>query len=269
MKLMLSKIWQPPTWKTCWFLVSLYFLALYFRAEPGILSAEASRAVAVSLGLFAPHLLVWLISHRQPKLENLLITALILLLLADPQTSPLNMLFLGFTTALIKTVIRYQGLPVFNPAAAGLLLASLWGVTTTWWGVSFAPRLPVFNMSIALLLTLPVGLYLLFLYKKLPTLISVPLATLFVYFWLTGDWPLVTLLEGTFAFFLLIMATEPHTTPLIDYQEWIYGLLLGTILALFFVFRLVGEPYLLALLILNGLFAAFRASNLLFTRKGV
>ncbi len=235
----------------------LYGLAIIFRGEEGFWINELRRAGAVLFGFGIIHLLGLPKWQVKPRPENVLITVLILLLLADPQTTILKMIVLGLVTAIIKTVARVAHEPVFNPAAAGLLTATFLGVTTTWWGVSFSPRLPIFNMSVAALLTIPVGICLLSLYKKIPTLISVPVSLAISYFVFAGRLPFVILFEGTFAFFLMIMASEPKTTPVIDWQEWLYGILLGGMLGFLFVNRLVGQPHLVSLLSMNLLFAGF------------
>ena len=69
-------------------------------------------------------------------------------------------------------------------------------------------------------------------------------------------------------FFLLIMATEPKTTPLIDVQEVVYALILGSLLAMLFVYRIAGEPYLVALLMVNFLFAIFKWVEVKVSMKG-
>lgn len=252
------KFWRNPLQLACVFLMALYATAIFFRNEEGFLFNEAMRILAVTMGFGLPHVLGFMSWKNKPQVANLLTTMLILLLLADPQTSWIRMAILGLITALIKTVVRLEHQPLINPAAAGLFASSYFGVLTTWWGVSFAPRLPILNMSIATLLTIPIGFYLVRLYKKVPTLIGIPVSLMIVYFLQTGRLPLITVFEGTFAFFLLIMATEPKTTPLVDWQEWIYAILLGSLLAFLFVNRLVGEPYLAALLTMNFIFGIFK-----------
>lgn len=240
---------------TEFYLTALYALALTVKYSQVLAIHELGRIVAVALGLSLPYLIV---KKQPPKLANIIITGLILLLLADQKTSWLLMFALGLLTTLVKTFIRSQHLPVFNPAAAGLFITSLFGINTTWWGVSFAPRLPLFSISLAMFLTLPAGLFIIWSYKKLPTLISVVSLFSLGYWWWAGRPPLAILLEGTFAFFLFIMATEPRTTPVIDKQEWVYGSLLGLILAFLFTHRLVSSSHLISLLALNLSFSIYR-----------
>src|SRR3989344_32572 len=249
---------ERPTAVSAGLLLALYALALYFHQDPGFIQNESLRFFFLLLGLLPPVIIQALISGYRPQIANLLITLLILILLSDSTTQPLPMFFLGLATGLIKTLVRLDHQPIFNPAAAGLFAASFFCLLTTWWGISYSPRLPIFQMSITNFLTLPLGLYLVFLYKKIPTLIGVPFALAVSYFLLSGKLPLVTLFEGTFTFFLLIMATEPKTSPLVDYQEWVYSLALGGLLAWLFVNRLAPEPYLASLLVLNLLFSIFR-----------
>lgn len=245
------KFWRQPNLFLLIYLLALYLLAINRNSENGFLYREVIRLSALLVSFGLPHFLGMAVGRNKPRLENVLITTLILLLLSDPRTSLGSMFVLGLATTAIKTFFRFENQPLFNPAAAGLFATSFFGVITTWWGVSFSPRLPFFNISLAMFLTLPAGLYLAWLYRKIPTLLSVPASLALVYFFLKGTLPLTTIFEGTFAFFLLVMAMEPKTTPVIDWQEWFSGLLLGLLLALLFVFRPVREPYLAALLLMN------------------
>ncbi len=252
---------------TAIFLLALYAMAVYLKG-PVVWEGEMGRVMGVGIGFLGIHFLGSLKWKAKPRWENLVISLMLLLLLSHFQTSFWQMMMLGAVTGVIKTVLRLENQPIFNAAAAGLLVSSFFGVLTSWWGVSFAPRLPIFNMSVAILLTLPVGLYLIGLYKRVPTLIGVPVVFLVVYYLLTGRWALTTVLEGTFMFFLLIMATEPKTTPLIDVQEVVYALILGSLLAMLFVYRIAGEPYLVALLMVNFLFAIFKWVEVKVSMKG-
>lgn len=237
------------------YLAALYGLALTVKYSQGLAVSELGRIIAVAIGLGLPYLII---KGRSPRLVNIVITGLILLLLADQKTPWPFMIGLGLLTTTIKTFIRSQHLPIFNPAAAGLFSASFLGITTTWWGVNFSPRLPLFSISVAMLLTLPVGLFIFWTYKRLPTLISVVALFTLGYWWWAGRPSFTILLEGTFAFFLFIMAMEPRTTPVIDKQEWVYGSILGIILAFLFTHRLVTSSHLISLLTLNLLFSIYR-----------
>lgn len=250
------RFWRQPTTMTAILLLALYGLAWYFRGN-GFAQQEVTRVVGVMIGLVMPHMLGYMVWKSKPRVDNLLISILLLLLLADPQTGMLSMVILGLLTAGVKTLLRIGQQPILNPAAGGLFLASFLGILTTWWGVSFAPRFSPLNISVAMAVTVPLGAYIIWKYKKLPTLVSVPISLLVMYFLLTGR-VLQSVVEGTFAFFLLVMATEPKTTPVIDWQEWVFGLLLGSLLAFFFVNRVVSEPYLAALLVINLAFGVFR-----------
>ncbi|MCH7952141.1 RnfABCDGE type electron transport complex subunit D [Patescibacteria group bacterium] len=246
-----------PTRITAFYLTLLYGLAILLRNEPQFIVHEAVRIGSLTLGLVLPHLVgVWT-KKLQPRPANLLITLLILALLAHPTTPPGLMVLLGLTTTLGKTLLRIQRHPVFNPAAAGLFAASFFGVWPTWWGVSFSPRFTSLNISIAMLLTVPVGLYVIWRYQKLPTLIGTAGALVVAYFYLYKTVPVYIITEGTFAFFLFIMATEPKTTPVVDWQEWVFGILLGAFLA-WLLFWGTPMPYLTSLLGLNLLFSVFK-----------
>lgn len=245
---------KQPTTITMLGLWLLYGLAVYFRVES--LETEIWRIAAIGAGLMIPHLGLRLFKIKA-TIQNLLITLAILLLLADQEGSLFLLLLLGVMVTLLKTVVRLYHQPVVNPAAAGLFAMTFLGLPSTWWGVSFSPRLSFYGISVAMLITLPLGLWIIYKYKKWPTLIAVPLVFGVSYFLLKGTVPMRILLEGTFAFFLLIMATEPKTTPLIDWQEWVYGGLLGLLLAILFTSG-TSNAYLRALLSLNVLFAGYK-----------
>lgn len=239
-------------------LLVLYGLAVYFSVED--YEQEVMRVVVLAAGLLIPHLVLTTFKVR-PQISNLLISLVILLLLADQGGPLLMILALGLVTAIIKTVVRLHHQPIFNPAAAGLLAMSFLGLTTTWWGVSFSPRLPFYGMSVTMLVIVPLGLWIVYKYKKWPTLVMTTLVFSAGYFLLRGTVPLRALFEGTFAFFLFFMATEPKTTPLLDWQEWIYGGLLGGLLVALPLLG-VSNSYLVALLTLNLLFTGYKWGQL-------
>lgn len=242
---------------TTLYLGFLYILAVLLKGTPEFYMGELIRAGAILVTFVLPSYLFIRSTGKHVQWDNLLITALLLLMLADPTAPILLTVALGMITTLFKIFIRIQKHPIFNPAAVSLAVLYLFGLTTTWWGVSFAPRFGEFGISSAMLLTLPLGLYIIKRYQKIPTLVATVGGVILGSLLLGGTIPYVLLLEGTFAFFLLIMATEPKTTPVVDFQEWIYGSVLGLSLAAWFSFNWP-LPYILNLLILNVLFTVYK-----------
>lgn len=242
---------------TTLFLFFLYILAVLLKASPDFLYGELLRFLILTVSFVIPTYIFIKFKQHRVGWDNILITLLILLLLADISASLPLMIALGLLTFVFKIFGRIKGRPIFNPAAVSLSILYLFGLTTTWWGVSFSPRITEFGISTAMFITLPLGLYIIKKYQKIPTLIATVVSFIGLSFLLQGSVQVKLLIEGTFAFFLLIMATEPKTTPLIDKQEWVYGVLLGSSLVLWFYFKLP-LPYLLNLLVLNVLFSIFK-----------
>ena len=246
---------------TTLYLFFLYFLAVLLKDSTTFLYAEATRFALLGLSFIVPTVLFIKFKKQRLQWDNILITFLILLLLADTTVSYVLIVSLGLLTFACKVFLRVQRHPIFNPAAISLAILYFFGLTTTWWGVSFSPRFTSLGISAAMLFTLPLGLYIIWKYQKLPTLIATVSSLVLANLVLVGSVPLKLLLEGTFAFFLLIMATEPKTTPVIDKQEWFYGLLLGISLSVWFHFKLL-LPYISNLLILNAAFSIFKILQL-------
>jgi Na+-transporting NADH:ubiquinone oxidoreductase subunit NqrB len=246
-----------PSEITTMFLFFLYILAVLLKASPEFLYSEMLRFLILSVSFIIPTYIFLKYKQQRISWDNILITLLILLLLSDTSASLPLMLSLGLLTFVFKSFFRIQRHPIFNPAAISLSFLYLFGLTTTWWGVSFSPRISELGISAAMFITLPVGLYIIKKYQKIPTLIATVLSYILISYLLNGSISIKILLEGTFAFYLLIMATEPKTTPLLDSQEWVYGILLGSSLVLWSYFKLP-LPYLLNLLVLNVLFSIFK-----------
>lgn len=246
---------------TTLYLFFLYLLAVLLKDSAIFLSGEIVRFVLLGMSFVVPTILFLRFKQQKIQWDNIVITFLLLLLLADTAASPVLVVALGLVTFVCKVFIRVQRHPIFNPAAIGLAILYFFGLTTTWWGVSFSPRFTPFDISAAMVFTAPLGLYIVWKYQKLPTLISTVASVIMTSLFFSGVVPYKLLLEGTFAFFLLLMATEPKTTPVIDKQEWFYGLLLGISLVIWFQFKLP-LPYISNLLILNAAFSLFKMVQL-------
>jgi Na+-transporting NADH:ubiquinone oxidoreductase subunit NqrB len=255
-----------PVPTTATYLLILYMFVLFLNRDLEFVLSEALRALALGMGFIVPHYFLIKVQDEKVRWGNLWITFFILLLLADTHAPMILMFALGLVTFFGKYLLRWRNSPVFNPAVFGLVVLSLADLVTTWWGVSFSPRFTPFGISIAMFLTLPIGLFIIWRYQKIPTLIATVISFILASLLLTGNFPARQLLEGTFAFFLLIMATEPKTTPVVDVQEWIFGFVLGASLVVSFVWKLP-LPYLLNLMVLNLIFVAYKylqvRSNLL------
>lgn len=201
---------------------------------------------------------------RPTRWEHRAITCLILFLLFDPTISWTAFLGIGIATELLQRLIRVPTGPVFNPAALGASIATLAGFFPAWWGVSFAPRLPLFEggMSVAMLLTLPIAGYVAHTYKKLPIAGALLVTFTLAYIVVLKMSPVFVLLEGTLAFFILVMALEPKTSPVLRGQQLAYGGILGALLVLSIKWGW-HEPYSMALLVVNLIFNVYKNHKIL------
>jgi hypothetical protein len=201
---------------------------------------------------------------KPTRLENHLITALILFLLFDPTIVWYGFVFLGVATEAVQRLVRVPTGPLLNPAAVGAALATFLGFYPFWWGVSFAPRLMLFEggMSVALLLTLPVAGYVAHKYKKLPIVAATLVTFIITYLLVLKMSPVFVLFEGTLTFFLLVMAIEPKTSPALRNQQLAYGGLLGFLTVMSIKWHWL-EPYSMALIVVNLIFNLYKNKTLL------
>lgn len=201
---------------------------------------------------------------RPTRWEHRFITCLILFVLFDPSISWAAFLGIGIATELAQRLIRVPTGPLFNPAALGASIATLASIYPAWWGVSFAPRLSLFEggMSVAMLLTLPIAGYVAHTYKKLPIAAALLVTFTLAYIFILKMSPIFVLLEGTLAFFVLVMALEPKTSPVMRGQQLAYGALLGVLLVLSIKWGW-HEPYSMALLVVNLIFNLYKNHKIL------
>jgi Na+-translocating ferredoxin:NAD+ oxidoreductase RnfD subunit len=215
--------------------------------------------------VFVPGFLVYWFLQKQKlaaptRWEYRFITSSILFLLFDPLLPWWSFLVMGLVAELGQRFIRVPTGPVMNPAALAAVVITFFGFYPGWWGVSFAPRLPVEwgGLSLAtLLLTIPIVGYVANSYKKLPIAIIGMAVFAVSYALVFMSNPLFILIEGTLIFFFLVMADEPKTSPVLRKEQFIFGGTLGLLMtgALFFA---VAEPYCMPLLICNVVFNVYR-----------
>lgn len=254
---MLKKPQFTPINFTLFYLCTLALLAVLVKFDPEYYLMRIIGFVALAGGF----LLIPAIKHRKgalqyPFLSNNLITIVILFLILDEFIAWWQFMAFGFIASALKHFLRVNRLPLFNPAAAGVVVAVALGALETWWGVSFAPRMTPLEMSMAVLLTVPAGLYLAQKYKKWAVALSFLAAYgIFMTIWLQ-ELPLYQLLEGTMLFFAFIMVSEPKTSPNLVPQQILFGGGVG-LLAVIFIIQGVASPYVSALILGNLLFRLY------------
>lgn len=258
----IMRVWLTPIRILLFFLLGLNVLASWSWGgwEVGFWVGQFRNFLLLVLGfsvVYYPLLQRKLI--QATRLEYHLITSSILFLLFDPLLPWWVFVSLGVMTEVIQRFVRVPTGPVFNPAAMGALLMSLMGYFPGWWGTSFAPRLPLLEggVSVVVFLTIPIAGYVAQKYRKLNISLAAWVMFGMLYLGLFGTNPLFLLFEGTLFFFLLVMAVEPKTTPVLPKEQLIFGALVGglsvVLLRIYFF-----EPYCGALVIANGLFNAYR-----------
>lgn len=184
------------------------------------------------------------------RLENRLISGCIWMLLFDPTFPWWSFLLGGALVEVIQRVIRIRTGPLLNPVAIAAVPLILLGIIPGWWGVSFAPRFGPWSTSFAMLLTVPVGVYIITKYKKWWIVGSMVVVFSTLYLLLFQLSPLFFLLEGTLAFFLSVMAIEPKTSPVLRRDQILYGAVLGVLFPVLLKMAFI-ESWIGSLLIAN------------------
>ncbi|MDP3957520.1 MAG: RnfABCDGE type electron transport complex subunit D [bacterium] len=192
--------------------------------------AHIRNFVAIFLsGYILSHILQRVLGFSHLRIEHRIITTFILFLLIDP-IHPWWVFFgLGIFVELAERLIRSQAGPIFNPAALTAFVFGYLGYYPGWWGMNFQPNLSLIpgGMSIAMLLTVPLAGYVAYRYKKHHIVFSFLVTFLVAYILFFKEIPIFFLLEGTMAFFLLVMVIEPKTSPVIKKEQYIYGAIIG------------------------------------------
>jgi len=215
----------------------------------------------IYLGMFATHfILKKLLKKPVPsRWEHAAISALILFLLFDSYSPWWTFPALGVLTEFIQRFIRRPTGPLFNPAAASALILCVLGVLPSWWGTNFSPRIPITNdgLSIAILSTFTIGAFVAWKYKKIPLVLSALIVSAIGYSLLFQVLPLFLLLEGTLAFFVIVMCIEPKTSPVIKNEQILFGIGIGILTNILLKIHFL-DAYLGSLLIMNAAFNGYR-----------
>ncbi len=175
------------------------------------------------------------ISKKPKIIYNTLTTSLIIFLVCHHFLAPNDLvfpLFATFVAIFSKFFLIHKGMPIFNPAALGILIGLLFSEGfVSWWGVSFEGYI-----SLAL-----IALWILFglrTWKKWPIVIIFLLAH-FAYLGLTN---LETLkfvaTDATIYFLTAVMLIEPKTSPFSKKEQIIYALIAAATYNVLFHFHI-------------------------------
>lgn len=179
-----------------------------------------------------------------------MVSGLIIGLLVDPSSRWYEVVATSILAISIKDFLRVNGRHIFNPAAAGLFLATvLFQRPVSWWGVSSSPLLILLTPALVSIVNMRrwriiVSFLLIYaLLISLTTSLTIEILT-------------TNLLDPTVLFFALVMAPEPMTTPHKAGRQIIFGSLIALMAILFSLleFTFLGNPLISALLLGNILF---------------
>lgn len=228
------------------------------------------RLVVVITSTLILEFVLWKARGVTPFLPSAgLVTALIIFLLADPE-SPVHFSMLAVLVAVgLKQFLRPANNHIFNPAASGLLIASLFGLPITWWGVAASnAAIGTFNVpgwglpaqagNVPLLVTIiGAGFVSLFTIRQHRIILSFLVTSIVVSTLYLGNigQSINQLLVGSFWFFTLVMLPEPMTAAKLPNTRILYGIVVASLPFLFAkTIHLSIEPLLAALLLGNFLF---------------
>ncbi|HYD35113.1 MAG TPA: RnfABCDGE type electron transport complex subunit D [Vitreimonas sp.] len=256
----------------------IYLVVMYVWASWGWDGTQLSfwltqfrNAALLAAGNWATYFLLTFLNLGRPtRWEHKSISNFILLLLFDPLIAWWVFPLLGIFTELVQRLVRVPTGPIFNPAALTAAVFSFVSIYPSWWGTNFAPRLPLIpeGMSVAMLLTLPLAGYVAHKYRKLPIVLISASVFAVLYTLLFRMSPLFLLADGTLAYFLMVMAVEPKTSPALPKQQYVFAGSLGVLVAIALYFYWP-EPYAMALLMCNLAFNLYRNQAYLKTKLGL
>lgn len=213
------------------------------------------RLAVITASTLILEFILWKIRGVTPFLPSAgLVTALIIFLLANP-VAPFHQILMAVVAAItLKQFLHLGNNHIFNPAAAGLLTASLFGLPITWWGVGWG------NIPLAVTI-IGAGFVSLFTIRQHRIILSFLATSLLISILYSGNigQSVNQLLVGSFWFFTLVMLPEPMTAAKFPNTRIVYGIIVATLPFLLANLRLVIEP-LLASLLLGNLLARITES---------
>ncbi|TKV29762.1 oxidoreductase [Arthrobacter sp. NamB2] len=207
--------------------LSLTGLLAYTPAEIGGTLVAAVGGTIIGTRLMA------LILRLRPHGDSSLITGLIVFLIMFPSSTAAGLggvLVAGIAAGASKFLLAFKGRHIFNPAATGAVVATLFGVGAAAWWVANAYMLPVVAVGAALLLyrTRKLSMAAVFLVVALGIL----LFNLVQGGMLPGAGLQLVLTSYPVLFLLGFMMTEPLTLPPLRWQQWLFAAIVATVFAL-------------------------------------
>ncbi len=220
-----------------------FLLMLVGNIEYAPLHFALSIFVLGSVAYGSNLLFAWLFGIK-PHSESAWITALILALLFIPPTEIAGFIKLGLVVAIAmasKYVIAPRGRHMFNPAAIGIVIASVSGLAYAGWWVATPAMIP---------LTLITGALILRRAKKQFVALAM-VVTAVVSLLLQGTDPVTALTSWPLLFVGAFMLTEPLTLPPRARQQYIVAIVTGLLMTLPFSYGRVTMTPALALVVGN------------------
>ncbi|HEX6258506.1 MAG TPA: hypothetical protein VFZ48_03435 [Candidatus Saccharimonadales bacterium] len=226
------------------------------------LSLLLSAAVLMSVS-YGSNWLIGRALKARPHGESALITGLLLLFILTPREDITGLLMLA-VAALIATaskyVLVYKRRHIFNPAAAGALIAGLFGIAYgTWWVAT--PELFIFTALGAFLL-----LYKMRRLQMAAVFLAVAIPLIVTMAVVTGQslaLAMASLLSWPVVFFVGFMLSEPLTLPPRKHQQFFNAVLAGVLFALPVHLGTISSSPELTLVIVNLIAFAFSVKGLI------
>ena len=237
------------------FLVILGAYALVFTLQGnGIVPLIALPALAVETDV----LFQMFRFHKIRAPDAAMATGLLLALLLPPTVSLLQAAALAAAAIALRHVLRFQEHPLFNPAAAGVLMGALFfGLAPSWWGSVGMGLVVVLGIVLTLRTPgswrVPAGFFLSYA-------VLTVLATLIVGEVTTPQVLLLGAFDPAVLFFGFFMVPEPRSSLARSGERWSFGLLVGVATAVLPALLPSLAP-LVALLLGNLVAAAHRARS--------
>ncbi len=234
------------------FLIVLGAYTIVFSLKgQGIVSLIALPALAVETDI-----LFQMFRYRSIRAPDAaLATGLLLALLLPPSVPLIQAVGVASAAIALRHVLRFQGRPVFNPAAAGVLMGALFfGLAPSWWGA--VSIWLVVALGILLTLRTPGSWRIPVAFVASYGLVSV-LGTLLLGAVTTPMVLLLGVFDPAILFFGFFMVPEPRSSATRPSDRWTFGVAVGLATALLPALLPSLAP-LVALLFGNGLAVVLR-----------